>query len=480
MNFEKINQLITNKVLVIIALVLWGSVALGAIWFEGKEVASRSLKLNIFVITMVIIGIVIIFLLQRFFTIKQAMLIVLVASFIIKLIWVLRIDTQPTSDFLVLHNAALKAASGDFSFMKNNYFLNWPYQLGFVLYEAGIIRVFGTSVMIIKFINIILSLFIALIIYLLGKQSFNQKIGLIGLTLVAFYPPFIFYTNVLTNQYIATLFFYIGFYLLIKYDTWGMVFCSGLFLGLGNIVRPLGPFIILAVLLFIIFYKNHAKYHSHWLTKLILIIAILSGYQLVVSGVNVSVQATQISQYKLENRSNTWKFVTGLNYEANGMYSNKDLQLLDKYPIGRQRDKVGRKIIKERLSDKTQLMKLFVKKSFIMWSYQDSALSWSGARQKVTEKNYQVLLAVQMLFYTLMICLSVVGVFRLLFQKRQSGQLFMILMIGYFLVHLLIEIQTRYRFFIVPTLLLFSAIELNSILSRNNRKRGSISNEGEN
>ncbi len=78
-----------------------------------------------------------------------------------------------------------------------------------------------------------------------------------------------------------------------------------------------------------------------------------------------------------------------------------------------------------------------------------------------------------------MICLSVVGVFRLLFQKRQSGQLFMILMIGYFLVHLLIEIQTRYRFFIVPTLLLFSAIELNSILSRNNRKRSSISNEGE-
>ena len=62
MNFEKINQLITNKVLVIIALVLWGSVALGAIWFEGKEVASRSLKLNIFVITMVIIGIVITFL----------------------------------------------------------------------------------------------------------------------------------------------------------------------------------------------------------------------------------------------------------------------------------------------------------------------------------------------------------------------------------------------------------------------------------
>lgn len=110
------------------------------------------------------------------------------------------------------------------------------------------------------------------------------------------------------------------------------------------------------------FYKNHAKYHSHWLTKLILIIAILSGYQLVVSGVNVSVQATQISQYKLENRSNTWKFVTGLNYETNGMYSNKDLQLLDKYPIGRQRDKVGRKIIKERLSDETQLMKLFVKK----------------------------------------------------------------------------------------------------------------------
>ena len=125
MNFEKINQLITNKVLVIITLVLWGSVALGAIWFEGKEVASRSLKLNIFVITMVIIGIVIIFLLQRFFTIKQAVLIVLVASFIIKLIWVLRIDTQPTSDFLVLHNAALKAASGDFSFMKNNYFLNY-------------------------------------------------------------------------------------------------------------------------------------------------------------------------------------------------------------------------------------------------------------------------------------------------------------------------------------------------------------------
>lgn len=463
MNLERFNQKITTKVICIIAIFLWGFVALGALWMGATSLMNSRVLLVVITFIILIVITMISLLLSKYLSIRQVIGIMLMISFIVKLIWIIKVPTQPSSDFLVLHKASLRAANGDFSFMQNNYFLNWPYQLGFVLYQSMIIKFLGHSIMIIKMINIILSLATTYLVFLTGKQLFNEKVGLIGLIIMALYPQYIFFSSVLTNQYIATFCFYLGFYLLIKYHTWPQYLMSGIFLGLGNIVRPLGPLVLIAVFLFIVFYKNKNSYHKRWLTKIILIIALVGGYQFMTVGTNVIIQTTHISQYGLINRSNTWKFVTGLNYETTGTYSNQDLEVLDRYPIGLKRDAVGKKLIKERLTNKFKIVKLFMKKSLAMWSYRDSALEWSNLKQFVSLNIYQGTLLYQTIFYALMLSMSIVGIIATMIKKKTEPMLFIIVMIGYFLVHWLIEIQTRYRFFIMPAILLFSAVGIMSM-----------------
>ncbi|AIK54899.1 hypothetical protein AOD68_27640 [Bacillus anthracis] len=71
--------------------------------------------------------------------------------------------------------------------------------------------------------------------------------------LYALYIPSIVLSSLLTNQHIATFLFYLGFYLLItkglthKY----MWIFIGIFLALGDIMRPLGAFVLIAVALYV-------------------------------------------------------------------------------------------------------------------------------------------------------------------------------------------------------------------------------------
>ncbi|MEJ1312188.1 glycosyltransferase family 39 protein [Latilactobacillus sakei] len=457
---ENLNNKITTRIIYFIATILWGSAALGSLYFMGTNIINNPYIMFFYVLLALAILSWILYVITKHFTVRNTILLIIVLSSILKLIWILKVHTELSSDFLVLYNASVNASKGDFNFMKSTYFQNWPYQLGFVLYQSFIIKAFGNSVLIIKLINILLCNATAYIIFLIGKKVFNEKIGLVGMMALSFYPQYIFFSSVLTNQFIANFLFYFGVYLIIRYNNWSGLFGGGVLIGLGNIVRPLGPLIIIAVFLYILFYKNLLKYKSIWLTKLVLIVAFLGGYQIITVAVNTAVQETHASQYPLKNRSETWKFVTGLNYETTGAYSNQDLEYLNQYPIGPKRDRVGKKIIKKRLADKKKLLKLVIKKSLVMWSYEDAAVYWSNLEQFINLRLYKGVLLYQVVVYTILLSLAVIGILGSMIENNHKAVLLVILMIGYFMVHWLIEIQTRYRFFIMPSILLFSSAGL--------------------
>ncbi|MBU3104990.1 hypothetical protein [Clostridium gasigenes] len=171
---------------------------------------------------------------------KKFLIVLFSTSFIIRLVWVLSIKTEPISDFAFMYEGAQNIAGGNYDYILNSgYFKTWVYQLGFTMYLVGIIKFFGDSLLIIKVFKVLIVSLIPVIIYLTGKKMGSNKGAKIVSLGYCFYISSIVSTSVLTNQHLATLLFYTGIYLLIsnvnrKYK-WILI---GLSIGIRDIIRP--------------------------------------------------------------------------------------------------------------------------------------------------------------------------------------------------------------------------------------------------
>jgi len=104
----------------------------------------------------------------------------------------------------------------------------------------------------VRIVQIILSLGLIFMVYLLGKKIFGQKIGLLAALIFALYPSFLFFTHFLLTEVLFTLLLtlFVWFFLLFMEtkrtrDIWW----AGLFLGLGALTKSmLYLFIIFALI----------------------------------------------------------------------------------------------------------------------------------------------------------------------------------------------------------------------------------------
>ena len=87
--------------------------------------------------------------------------------------------------------------------------------------------------------------------YLIGKNVFNEKIGLLSAFLLAFSPSFLFYSSTILTGIPSTFFALLSVYFLIKKN----YFFSGLFVGLSFMTRFLQLFVLLVIVLFL----NHMR-----------------------------------------------------------------------------------------------------------------------------------------------------------------------------------------------------------------------------
>lgn len=415
-------------------------------------------KLMIVAIVFYILIILALVLLTKITSKKIFFMIVTGMAILVRIGWLIKVPTAPSSDFQMMHHAAILATQGDLSFLKESYFQSWPYQLGFVYFQALIIKIFGQNVLILQIINILLNCGIAFVGYKIINLHFKEITGRIVYTLLLFYPAYIYMTGVLTNQFLATFLIYLAIYLYLKHDQLWVKATAGVLLALGNMMRPLGILLIIALVCFEITKWLLAPDRENILKSLGRVTTSVLAYFLMLFLVNSALQVTHLSEYPLENRNPTWKFVLGLNDETVGSYSATDLSLMNRYPLGAKRDKLGKEIIKERIQDKPKLVNLMFNKSKKMWTVRDDALMWGMADNvKLSLKIKNWLNAVQFLFYIFIVANALLAVFKWR-ETWTDGYLLKLMIIGYFMVHLLIEIQSRYRFFIVPAFIMLTAI----------------------
>lgn len=435
--------------LLIFAFSIWNS------YLTVKEIlfVRTLISAPIIIITMILL-ILLTYLCNTYFSKTTFIILLTLCAFATRFIWILKIPTPVESDFALMYESAVQAAHGDYSFSSSPYYTTWVYQLGFTMYQAFVIKLFGNHIFILKLLNVLYCTGTTLCIYGITSKVFNEWTGRIAGLLYAFYISSIMMSSVLTNEHLATFLFYLGFYLLVtkglhsKY-TWIFV---GITLALGDIIRPLGSLILLAVIIYLFLHGFLGKDKQTMFTttkKLIGILVVFYAVHYIVSSLFIT---TGVTKYPLSNRDPLWKFSIGLNHETAGSYSESDAEQILGLEIGEERKAVEMKLIKERIADKEKLFTLFGDKFSSMWGDIDSAGYWS-----LNHLNKKELIDTSMKYekyvYMATMLFGVIGLLSLLFTKQKNFHytLFLLLIIGYIAVHFLIEIQTRYRYFIIPS-----------------------------
>lgn len=389
----------------------------------------------------------------------------------LRLWWILNVNTQPVSDFLDMQGAAVMAAKGDFSFGQGEYFTRWVYQLGFAMYEALIVKLFGEPIIYLKLFNVLFNTGTALLVYLTAARVFRQEAcGRLAGLFYALYVPNIVMGSVLTNQHLSTFLFFAGLYLVVKrglgtgsgWWAWPLI---GLSFGLGNVMRPLGSFFLVGFLVYAVLFELLRQRDGHArLFATARIAGVIAVYFAVQQIVSYSFISAGITEHKLSNPEPYWKLVEGLNRQTTGGWSWEDTELVLKYELGEARNQAELAIVKERIADKRELVRLFGDKFKAMWGGEDTAVFWSLYQIEKPELK-QPLTQMERIGYSVALGFGLIALLALIRGNRHPQHtLYLVLLLGYAAVHIVIEIQTRYRFDIMPALIILQSFGMYTVI----------------
>ncbi|CAI6032508.1 ArnT family glycosyltransferase [Cohnella sp. JJ-181] len=382
-----------------------------------------------------------------------------------RIVWILWNDAPPSSDFLFIYHAAREAASGRFEFTDSAYFADFPYRIGFAMYEAGIIRLFGgDSLLALKILGALFGMGTTVILYFTGARLFNETCGRIASCFYAFYLPNIVMSSVLTNQHLSIFLFFLGVSLLLKRRgsllPWLL---AGLAIGCGQLIRPIGAIYLAAVVLFAsleVWKKlREGRRRKAW-RQAGMLLAMIGVYACVQWAANVSLLNAGVTQHAMTGGDKYWKFMVGLNAETDGQWNQADAQYASGYARGAERQNAELDLIKERLADTSEVAALMGRKLTMMWGSGDAAAYWSLERSGRWQVEHTLSMAERPQYAILcgfalfaMIALWRAGMYR-------GPLLYILLLLLYAGAYLAIENQTRYRLDLLPSVVLLMSYGL--------------------
>lgn len=390
-----------------------------------------------------------------------------VLAITLRLIWIFYADTDPVSDFSLLNKAANLILEGRNSELKAiEYFNVWVYQLGFSVYCAVLYLLFGSNILVVKVSNVIMSLGITILIYFIAAKIFNEKAARISSFLYAIYIHSIIINSLYTNQVVSAFFIYLGILIIVYGKGWANYLFSGISIAIGHIMRPEGSFTLCVVAVGLVLcniakllkqreiFSRSRRIKSSDIVSMLSKIAVFAfSFILIVQLFSYVLKALDITDYNFGNRNVYWKFMVGLNPSTNGGYSEEDVKILLGCPVGEDLYRLEKDIIRNRLSNKRELIELMVRKFNAMWVDNDSTIYFAVPGTTLTADKENLIIRLEKIQYSLVMFLVCITVILSIKNKRDDWNLLIIMLLitANFAIYLFIEIQTRYRYFILPS-----------------------------
>ena len=364
---------------------------------------------------------VLLYFVNRKIKIKYFPQILFIISLVIRIVSALLLKVEIVDDFQTMWEASRDLVKGNLSFLTSSYFLNFPYQLGHVLYQAFFLKIIN-HVFFLKVVNSIITSLIIVFIYILSKKFVKEETARFVSILYLFYFYPIYLNSVLTNQHLPVLLSLIGIYILLeKPKTWKRSILIASLFALANVFRAESIIFIGGIFLYLVFIEEKQKKNA---------LILLGTYFLLTVTISNLVGISPLHT-KLENHYPEWKFYCGLSKDYNGFYNTEDEKAFFEAEDGKE-------LLMQRIQkDKFSFPVLFLKKEVILW----------------TQTNYDMrldhslpnwFLYFNQGFLNIIILLFVISIFPR--DDKKESLLFKLILALYYGIYLFIEISPRYAY----------------------------------
>jgi len=403
--------------------------------------------------------------LLKLLDIKNLIVYILLISFIIRILWIILIETKPVSDFAMMYNCGKDVFNGNFScFHDFNYFARFTHDTVTVLYYSLFYNFNEDPIFLVKLFNVIFSTFSLFMMYCIVKQLYGYKSALVSAILLSVFPPFIMYNSQMLSENMAMPFYLISIYFFIKYiknmDKYSLMVFSGLALSAGNLFRMVGIVFLISYIMYFLIYKGIKN--SVKPIPIIIIMFILPMYITSFLLLSNGITKSQLWQPK---ETFLTSVLRGTNLNSFGFWNEEDAKIPSEYNYDETKIKEASiKIIKERLfnSPISNIAILYVSKLGGEMGVSDFGAFGFTVLNSNETMTVKILKYLQFAVSTL---INIIHLFLLYFGyvyfKRIKNlpnelNLFLILFGGFILLYLISEVQPRYSFIICWILVIFA------------------------
>jgi hypothetical protein len=383
---------------------------------------------------------------------------IIIAGFIIRLIWIILVPTYPVSDFSAMYDSAASASKGDFSSFKGTaYFARFTHSTITILYFSVFYKFTENPLFLIKVFNVIWQTAAIYALYLVSNELFGKTRALFSASIIAFFPSFIMYSSQVMSENIAIPVYIFSIYLFLKAteEVKGiyLLILSGILLSTANLFRMVGVIFIIACIVYLFIYKGL----KISLKKGSIVLASYLIPLYLVSQSLIMLNITETHLWKPKESSFT-SILRGSSVKYHGRWNEEDAALPETYNYDMEKvNEAAKEIVIRRLTTTPfpTLLGHFVNKISMQWGIGDfGATGWTISHSKdstfsgTLKYNFHELsFIIQLMFLTLLI-----RAFKALLKKdyinNEHINFLYILFGGFVLLYMISENQERYAFIV--------------------------------
>lgn len=377
---------------------------------------------------------------------KIKVVLLLMLSFLIRIWWILNIDSVPVSDFETMYLSAKELLNGDYSAFRGfKYLARFPHLVCSTLYMALMILIFPTShLFAIKIVNVILSIISLILLYKLSDYFLkHEKVKLAVILLGGIFPASIAYSATFCTENVAIPLFLVAMLLFMsacKTNDTGKWLLCGIVLSISNLFRAVGLVFLIAFVIYIFVFTKESKFRNSFI-----IISIMLFTTFTTSLFLISTGIIEKPLWQGTEPSFATLMLKGSNVESDGKWNLEDAQFVEKN-LGNAN--LSKMCIEKAINRITQLslkekVEFFATKFLSQWSIGDfcgtywATLETENEITGIVPRNFQIIFSVFMLFSFLSV-----------FTKNTSVNttIMYILLCGFGLIFMIIETQQRYSY----------------------------------
>lgn len=442
-------------------------------------------------------------------------IVVLAAAVLLRLRYIQEMPMQPESDFKTYYEIADLLKKG--TLIKDgpgycDYIAMFPHVFGYPYFLSIVFGLFGTSVKIAQYFNIVLAVLTVFLVYRIGKIVGGRGCGLICLILAAFWPSQIVYINMVASEYLFSFLLILSLYIFIKtlkafsgntsHSVSGVFLhiILGVILAITSMVRPMALILLITIIICILTQKMKIPVRlpkdqpltlrileKGWFRCLIIAVVYFSISHFLSMGISYTVDEELASG----SASFGYNLLVGLNEESYGGWNQDDADYLydsfDQTGSATEAHLACRDLAVMRLRRSPEgMLNLFVHKFQILWSNDDYGSTWNllfmdqqGTLTKARETFLYEIRDINNMMYLIVAAFAGIGGIFLWRKGNGINYPFILIFVGTLGMHLFVENQNRYHYHVLFMFILMAGYTVKEIYELNRKKVRITKNENE-